>query len=57
MKINLKRYEYTIKEKNGKSYKGSYTIKEDVKPLGYEDERLVQKFAIDYIDVEAELLK
>ena len=39
-----KRYEYPLKDKNGQTYYGSYTIKEGVKPLGFKDEKLVQKF-------------
>lgn len=57
MKVKLKRYEYPIKEKGDKTYKGSYTIKDGVKPLGLKDEKLVQKFTIDVIDVEQELFQ
>lgn len=39
-----RRYEYPLKDKNGNVYYGSYTIKEGVKPLGFKDEKLVQKF-------------
>lgn len=55
MTINLKRYEYTVKEKDGTTYKGSYTIKEGVKPLGYEDEKLVQEFTIEVPDNDSTL--
>ena len=38
-------YEYPIKHPNGKTtYNGSYTIRKGVKPLGYKDEKLVQRF-------------
>ena len=40
----LKVYEYPLKDKNGNTYYGSYTIKEGVKPLGYKGEKLVQTF-------------
>lgn len=40
----LNHYEYPLKDKNGKTYQGSYTIKEGIKPLGYKDEKLVCSF-------------
>lgn len=40
----LKVYEYPIRHPNGKTYTGSYTIKDGVKPKGYRGEKLVQKF-------------
>lgn len=40
----LNHYEYPLKDKNGKTYQGSYTIKEGIKPLGYKDEKLVSSF-------------
>ena len=43
-KQSFKVYEYPIKHPNGKTYSGSYTIKSEVKPLGYKGEKLVQRF-------------
>lgn len=40
----FKRYEYPLKDDNGNEYVGSYTIKENVKPLGFKGEKLVDKF-------------
>lgn len=40
----FKVYEYPIKHPNGTTYNGSYTIRAEVKPLGYKDEVLVQTF-------------
>lgn len=42
-KQRFKVYEYPIKDKNG-TYLGSYTIKNDLPPLGYKGEKLVQAF-------------
>lgn len=47
--MKLKRYEYSINNDNGRgTYVGSYTIKENVQPLGYKNEKLVQEFEINY---------
>ena len=43
-KSKFKVYEYPLKDKNGKTYYGSYTIKDGIKPLGYKGEKLVQIF-------------
>ena len=40
----FKVYEYPLKDVNGKTYFGSYTIKNSVEPLGFERERLVDTF-------------
>ena len=40
----LKRYEYPIKVGDKVICIGSYTIKEDIKPLGFKNEKLVQEF-------------
>ena len=40
----FKVYQYPIKDKKGNIIIGSYTIKEEVEPLGFEGERLVSKF-------------
>ena len=40
----FKVYEYPLKGKNNKTYYGSYTIKENVKPLGFFGEKLVDTF-------------
>ena len=40
----FKVYEYPLKDNNGKTYFGSYTIKADVKPCGFKGERLVDSF-------------
>ena len=42
--MKLKVYEYPLKNNDGKIYYGSYTIKENVKPLKFKGERLVQVF-------------
>lgn len=42
--MKLKVYEYPLKDTKGKTYYGSYTIKEGIKPLKFEGERLVQVF-------------
>lgn len=39
----FKVYEYPLKGKEG-PYEGSYTIKAEVKPLGFKGEHLVQEF-------------
>ena len=44
MKFN--RYEYPLKE-GKQNYFGSYTIKYNVKPLGFKDEKLVDTFEAD----------
>lgn len=44
-KLKLKVYEYPLKDDEG-TYLGSYTIKEDVKPLGFKGERLVDELEI-----------
>jgi hypothetical protein len=41
--MKLKVYAYPL-EHNGKTYYGTYTIKEHVQPLGFEKEKLVQTF-------------
>lgn len=40
----FKVYEYPLKDVNGKTYFGSYTIKNSVEPLGFSSERLVDTF-------------
>lgn len=40
----FKRYEYPITIEGKRTYYGSYTIKEHVKPLGFKGEKLVQEF-------------
>ena len=40
----FKIYEYPLKDNNGNVYYGSYTIKENVKPLGFKGERLTATF-------------
>ena len=42
--MKMKVYEYPLKTKKGTLYVGSYTIKENVKPLGFKGEKLVQTF-------------
>lgn len=44
VKKTLKRYEYPLKDSKGNVYYGSYTIKDNVKPKCFKDEKLVQKF-------------
>ena len=44
--MDFKVYEYPIKHPRGFTYYGSYTIKADVKPLGYKGEKLVSKFSV-----------
>jgi len=46
----MKRYEYPIKVGKEKTLTGSYTIKEDAKPLGFKGEKLVQKFEMNYLE-------
>jgi hypothetical protein len=41
-KLNV--YEYPIKDINGDTYKGMYTLKDGVAPKNYEKEKLVQTF-------------
>ena len=43
----LKVYEYPLKTQDGKTYQGSYTIKENVKPLGFKGEKLVDTFTAE----------
>ena len=43
----FKRYEYPLRDAQNKVYKGSYSIKSNVKPLGFENEKLVQEFEVD----------
>ena len=43
-KLKFKVYEYPLKDKNGNTYYGSYTIKDGIKPLGYKGEKLVGIF-------------
>lgn len=38
-------YEYPLKDANGNTYLGSYTIRKGVNPLGYKGERLVSTFS------------
>ena len=40
----FKVYEYPLKDVNGKTYFGSYTIFNSVEPLGFPGERLVDTF-------------
>lgn len=40
----FKVYEYPLKDNNGKTYYGSYTIKEEANPCGFPGERLVDRF-------------
>lgn len=40
----FKVYEYPLKDINGKTYFGSYTIKSNVKPLEFKGEKLVDTF-------------
>ena len=40
----FKVYEYDIIDKDGDVYAGSYTIYEEVEPLHFKNERLVQQF-------------
>ena len=40
----FKVYEYPLKDADGKTYFGSYTIKNSIQPLGFPHERLVSKF-------------
>lgn len=42
--MTLRVYEYDIHDKKCGDYKGHYTIKEGVEPLGKENERLIQIF-------------
>ena len=49
----FKVYEYPLKDNKGKTYYGSYTIKDGVKPLGYSGERLIQTFSADTSMTEA----
>ena len=49
-KINLKVYEYPIKDKKVGTYIGSYTIREDVPPLNLPGEKLVQTLTYLYTD-------
>jgi len=37
-------YEYPLKDVNGNTYYGSYTIKNSIKPLGFKGEQLVDTF-------------
>ena len=46
-------YEYPITDKYD-TYVVSYTIKEGVKPFGYEGEKLVQTFESNYLEKEQE---
>lgn len=43
----FKVYEYPLKTPNGYEYQGSYTIKENVKPLGFKGEKLVDTFTAE----------
>ena len=43
-KVTLKCYEYPLKDGNGKTYYGSYTILEGVEPVGFKGEKLIQTF-------------
>ena len=40
----FKVYEYPLKDINGRTYFGSYTIKSNVKPLNFKNEKLVDTF-------------
>lgn len=42
--MKFKVYEYPLKDVNGKTYFGSYTIKNSVEPLRFKDEKLVDTF-------------
>ena len=45
--MKFKVYEYPLKDANGKTHYGSYTIKNDVKPLKFKGEKLVNVFTVD----------
>lgn len=45
--MKFKVYEYPLKDARGKTYYGSYTIKETAKPCGFKRERLVDTFEIE----------
>ncbi len=40
----FKVYEYPLKDVNGKTYYGSYTIKNSIEPLHFKGEKLVDTF-------------
>lgn len=40
----FKVYEYPLKDVNGNTYFGSYTIKNSIKPLGFKGEQVVDIF-------------
>ena len=40
----FKVYEYPLKDENGHTYFGSYTIKNSIEPLEFKNERLVGRF-------------
>lgn len=40
----FKVYEYPLKDMEGHTYYGSYTIKNSINPLGYPQEKLVDTF-------------
>ena len=42
--MKFKIYEYPLKDGQGNIYNGSYTIKENVKPLHFKGEQLVGEF-------------
>lgn len=44
--MKFKVYEYPLKDAKGKTYYGSYTIKETAKPCGFKGEKLVQTFEL-----------
>ena len=55
MKQRLKVYEYPLKDGKGQIYYGSYTIKNEIEPLGFKGERLVQKFTVEVEDMDKKL--
>ena len=40
--MEFRRYVYPLKNKDGSTYYGSYTIKSDVQPLKLQGEKMVQ---------------
>ena len=44
--VKLNRYQYPLKDANGKTYYGSYTIYDGVKPCGFDGEKLVGSFTV-----------
>ncbi len=44
--MKFKVYEYPLKDEKGKTYYGSYTIKEYVRQVGFKGEKLVDTFEL-----------